>query len=316
MNVLQGRPRPVHARTSPRNASPGTEVPCSATGNGSVVVVVVDVEETRCRRGAGGTVGRRDGRCCAARRCHRQDGQDGREHRWRQEPPSQQPGPACGIVATAPGCLAPRPAGSPGQRERGRTVGCLEGKVAIVTGAGGGIGRAEALALASDGAAVVVNDVGGDLAGRERFSSGASDVVALIEAGGGSAIANADDVSSYAGAERILAAALAAYGRLDILVNNAGILQTGCRSTWRRRTSTTSSRVHLKGHSRWHGQQARIGGAAESRRESVAGRIVGHDERGGSVRQRRPGELRGSQGSDRDADRGRSRGSSSASASP
>jgi len=153
-------------------------------------------------------------------------------------------------------------------------VGCLEGKVAIVTGAGGGIGRAEALALASEGAAIVVNDLGADLAGRERSSSGAAEVVALVEAGGGRAIANGDDVSNYAGAERILAAALAAYGRLDILVNNAGILRDRMSFNMAEEDFDDVVRVHLKGHF----SMARTVGAYWRERqkagEATSGRIV------------------------------------------
>jgi NAD(P)-dependent dehydrogenase (short-subunit alcohol dehydrogenase family) len=153
-------------------------------------------------------------------------------------------------------------------------VGCLEGKVAIVTGAGGGIGRSEALALAAEGAAVVVNDLGADLAGREQSASGAKEVVGLIEAAGGRAVANGDDVSSYAGAERILADALSAYGRLDILVNNAGILRDRMSFNMPEEDFDDVVRVHLKGHF----SMSRTAGAYWRERhkagEPVSGRIV------------------------------------------
>ncbi|MGA2211366.1 MAG: SDR family NAD(P)-dependent oxidoreductase [Acidimicrobiales bacterium] len=153
-------------------------------------------------------------------------------------------------------------------------MGCLEGKVAIVTGAGGGIGKAEALALAAEGAGVVVNDLGADLAGKQRSSSGAAEVVGLIEAAGGEAIANGDDVSGYAGAERILADALSRFGRLDILVNNAGILRDRMSFNMAEEDFDDVVRVHLKGHF----SMARTAGAYWRERqkagESVCGRIV------------------------------------------
>ncbi len=101
----------------------------------------------------------------------------------------------------------------------------LNGKVAIVTGAGAGIGRSVAVHLASLGASVVVNDLSVSLDGRDASQSSASDVVREIEAAGGRAVANTDSVSDYAGAERMVAQALDAFGRLDIVVNNAGIVR-------------------------------------------------------------------------------------------
>ncbi|MBI2900586.1 MAG: SDR family NAD(P)-dependent oxidoreductase [Planctomycetes bacterium] len=101
----------------------------------------------------------------------------------------------------------------------------LDGKVAIVTGAGGGLGRCHALALVAAGAKVVVNDVGGSRDGTGGGSSMAEAVVGEIQKAGGTAVANTDSVSDPAGAERIVQSALQAFGRLDILVNNAGILR-------------------------------------------------------------------------------------------
>jgi NAD(P)-dependent dehydrogenase (short-subunit alcohol dehydrogenase family) len=104
-------------------------------------------------------------------------------------------------------------------------MGLLEGKVAVVTGSGGGIGRAEALLLAREGAKVVVNDVGGGRDGAGQSKNMADAVVAEIVAAGGAAVGNYDSVATLAGAERIVKTAVDTFGRLDILVNNAGILR-------------------------------------------------------------------------------------------
>jgi NAD(P)-dependent dehydrogenase (short-subunit alcohol dehydrogenase family) len=104
-------------------------------------------------------------------------------------------------------------------------MGLLQGKVAIVTGSGGGIGRAEALLFAREGADVVVNDVGSQRDGAGKSNNMADEVVREIAAAGGSAVASYDSVSTRAGAERIVKTAVERFGRVDILVNNAGILR-------------------------------------------------------------------------------------------
>jgi NAD(P)-dependent dehydrogenase (short-subunit alcohol dehydrogenase family) len=101
----------------------------------------------------------------------------------------------------------------------------LDGKVAIITGAGGGIGRAEALLFAREGAKVVVNDLGGARDGTGSSDAMASKVVEEIKALGGTAVPNFDSVATPEGAAAIVKAAVDAWGRVDVLVNNAGILR-------------------------------------------------------------------------------------------
>jgi NAD(P)-dependent dehydrogenase (short-subunit alcohol dehydrogenase family) len=101
----------------------------------------------------------------------------------------------------------------------------FDGRVAIVTGAGGGLGRAHALELSRRGARVVVNDIGGSLQGLEGSAAAAERVVAEIRAAGGEAVASVDSVATAEGGAAIVATALDAYGRVDVLVNNAGILR-------------------------------------------------------------------------------------------
>ncbi|HKC22350.1 MAG TPA: SDR family oxidoreductase [Gaiellaceae bacterium] len=124
----------------------------------------------------------------------------------------------------------------------------LQGKVAIVTGAGRGIGREHALALAREGASVLVNDLGASLAGEGADEAPALAVVREIEALGGAAAANGENVADLAGAKRMVDAALESFGRLDILVNNAGILRDRMLVNMEEHEWDAVVGVHLKGH--------------------------------------------------------------------
>ncbi len=123
----------------------------------------------------------------------------------------------------------------------------LTGKVAVVTGAGQGIGRGEALLLAREGARVVVNDLGTSWQGEGKSSKAADQVVGEIRAAGGEAVPNCDDVSKWEGAKSIVDAALRAFGRLDIVVNNAGILRDKMVFNMEESDFDAVIGVHLKG---------------------------------------------------------------------
>ena len=126
-------------------------------------------------------------------------------------------------------------------------MGLLDGKVAIVTGSGGGLGRTHALLFASEGAKVVVNDLGGSRDGSGAGSSMADNVVKEIEEAGGEAVANYDSVATVEGGDSILKSALDAFGQIDILVNNAGILRDKTLVKTEEADWDAVLAVHLKG---------------------------------------------------------------------
>ena len=126
-------------------------------------------------------------------------------------------------------------------------MGLLDGKVAIITGAGGGLGEAYAKLFAKEGAAVVVNDLGGPRDGSGADTSAAQKVVNDIVAAGGRAVANGDDVSTMQGGENILKTALDNFGQVDILVCNAGILRDKSFANTSEQDWDLVVKVHLKG---------------------------------------------------------------------
>jgi NAD(P)-dependent dehydrogenase (short-subunit alcohol dehydrogenase family) len=152
-------------------------------------------------------------------------------------------------------------------------MGLLDGKVAIVTGGGHGIGRGHALELASHGASVVVNDLGSNVHG-EGAGNDADLTVGLIEERGGKAIANYDDVADFAGAERMVDQAVDHFGKLDILVNNAGIVRDAMVFNMSEADWDAVIRVHLKGTFAPTHHAAGYWRARHKAGDKVAGRVI------------------------------------------
>lgn len=150
----------------------------------------------------------------------------------------------------------------------------LDSKVAIVTGAGHGIGRGHAMELARHGARVVVNDVGGDVRG-EGSGRAADETVALIEATGGTAVANYSDIGDHDQAGELVAQAVDAFGRLDVLVNNAGIVRDAVIWNAARPDFDAVLRVHLMGtFSTSHHAAAHWRARNKAGESNVNGRII------------------------------------------
>lgn len=148
-----------------------------------------------------------------------------------------------------------------------------EGRVAIVTGAGRGLGREHALLLAAHGAKVVVNDIGANVDGTGKDMSPAEEVVAQIRRAGGEAVVNGDDVSDWNGAKAMIDCAVRSYGRLDVLINNAGILRDRMLTNMEEAEWDAVIKVHLKGtfaptrHAAtyWRDESKRLGGPLKAR---------------------------------------------------
>jgi NAD(P)-dependent dehydrogenase (short-subunit alcohol dehydrogenase family) len=127
-------------------------------------------------------------------------------------------------------------------------MGLFDGKAAIVTGAGRGIGREEAHLLAAEGAAVVVNDLGGAADGSGNDTGPAHAVVDEIEAAGGAAVASTHDIATWDGADALVSLAVDRFGRLDVVINNAGILRDRMSFSMSEAEWDAVIDVHLKGH--------------------------------------------------------------------
>jgi NAD(P)-dependent dehydrogenase (short-subunit alcohol dehydrogenase family) len=150
----------------------------------------------------------------------------------------------------------------------------LDGRVAIVTGAGRGLGRAHALALASHGASVVVNDLGAGLRGEETDESPADAVVNEIRSGGGAALADRASVSDWAACGTLIERTLAEFGRLDIVVNNAGITRDRMLTSSTEQDFDATFAVHVKGSYALSHHACCYWREESKRGERVSGRIV------------------------------------------
>jgi NAD(P)-dependent dehydrogenase (short-subunit alcohol dehydrogenase family) len=153
-------------------------------------------------------------------------------------------------------------------------MGALEGKVAVVTGAGRGIGRAEAMLLAAEGASVVVNDLGGEWDGTGADERPAQVVADEIAAAGGKAVANYDDISTWSGAESLIRQAVEGLGGLDVVVNNAGILRDRMIFNMTEEDWDAVVAVHLKGHAATSHAATAFWRERAKAGEPVSGRIV------------------------------------------
>ena len=169
-------------------------------------------------------------------------------------------------------------------------AGFLAGKVVAVTGGGGGIGRAVAIAAAAEGAKVIVADYGVGMAGEDPSSEVADAVVAEITAAGGEAIAVADDISKMESGQRLIATAVEKWGRIDGVVAVAGILRERMLFNMSEDEWDAVIATHLKGHFTVFRAAAEV-----MRKQEGGGALIGFTS-GALRRQRGPGQLRGRQG--------------------
>ncbi|MER6664892.1 SDR family oxidoreductase [Amycolatopsis japonica] len=153
-------------------------------------------------------------------------------------------------------------------------MGALDGRVAVITGAGRGIGREHALLFAREGASVVVNDLGGANDGSGSDAGPAQEVVDEIRAAGGKAVANTANVAEWAGAAELVTQAVDEFGRLDVVVNNAGILRDAFIAGLEESQWDSVIAVHLKGHAAVLRHAAAYWKAASKAGEPVAGSVI------------------------------------------
>ncbi|UGT38846.1 SDR family NAD(P)-dependent oxidoreductase [Nocardia yamanashiensis] len=153
-------------------------------------------------------------------------------------------------------------------------MGALDGRVAVITGAGNGIGREHALLFAREGASVVVNDLGDSGYGEGRDTGPAEQVAAEIRALGGKAIANTDSVADFNAMKNLVDQAVSEFGRLDVVVNNAGILRDGFLASMAEDQFDVVIAVHLKGHFNLMRHAAAYWKAEAKAGRGVAGAIV------------------------------------------
>jgi len=153
-------------------------------------------------------------------------------------------------------------------------MGMLDGKVAIVTGGGRGLGRAHCLALAAEGATVVVNDIGAGLHGEAGSESPADEVVQEIVASGGTATADGTSVADWTGTQALVESVVAQFGRLDVVVNNAGIVRDRMLFSMTEEEFDAVVAVHLKGTFALTRHACAYWREASKRGEEVSGRII------------------------------------------
>jgi NAD(P)-dependent dehydrogenase (short-subunit alcohol dehydrogenase family) len=162
-------------------------------------------------------------------------------------------------------------------------MGALDGRVAVITGAGRGIGREHALLFAREGAAVVVNDLGGSNDGTGADAGPAAEVAAEIVAAGGRAVANTDNIATWDGAKRLIDQAIEEFGRLDIVVNNAGILRDGFLANLEESQWDSVVAVHLKGHFLTIRHAAEYWKSQRAKGQPVAGSVINTASASGTI---------------------------------